>query len=48
MKLTVSCTFAGLMSSAGEQMSGGTSAGAKLALHRETILDVAQSLPIQK
>ena len=41
MKLTVSCTYAGLMSPAGEQMSGGTLAGVKLVLHKQTILDVA-------
>jgi len=47
MKLTASCTEAGLMSPAGEQLSGGTLAGEKVAWHRQTRLDGAERLPVQ-
>lgn len=44
IRLPASCTQAGLMSPAEEQVPGGASAGTELELHRQAILDVGQSL----
>lgn len=45
IQLSVSCTKAGLLRPAEEQIPGGTSAGTELELHRKAILDAGQNLP---